>query len=381
MLPATELTRHTPESQVADWVDHLKQSPGGGHSLAKLLPERHPLYENRSTNEIIRIRGYVMAAFEETGLVDEAVPYILEELQNGRNAYLVAGAAKALRGVAEPTSQTLPFLLAAVANIKYMDDAVTFEKYRPQWPIESPTTALQELFKTVGSMGGAAHGALNDLEVMSQDSAGFSEATRKNISMAVTTIRGSKNVGPATCCGSAERASLPQKTFAEHEGGRVPLDVTFEDQDGRLLTYEDWFCQTASIVAFFYSRCDNPNKCSLTVTKLAKLQQALRAEGLSEQIRTAAITYDPAYDLPPRLRAYGENRGVTFDGNNRFLRTKGRFEEVQDYFKLGVNFNYSIVNWHRIELFVLNGRGEVTSAFSRLQWDIGDVIRNAVALI
>ncbi len=160
MLPATELTRHTPESQVAEWVDHLKQLPGGGRSLAKLLPERHPLYENRSTNEIIRIRGYVMAAFEETGLVDEAVPYVLEELQNGRNAYLVAGAAKALRGVAEPTSQTLPFLLAAVANIKYMDDAVTFEKYRPQWPIESPTTALQELFKTVGSMGGAAHGAL-----------------------------------------------------------------------------------------------------------------------------------------------------------------------------------------------------------------------------
>jgi protein SCO1/2 len=62
-------------------------------------------------------------------------------------------------------------------------------------------------------------------------------------------------------------------------------------------------------VVFFYTRCDNPNKCSLTVTKLARLQKSIVEEQLEGLLRTAAITYDPAYDLPPRLKAYGDNRG------------------------------------------------------------------------
>jgi protein SCO1 len=101
-------------------------------------------------------------------------------------------------------------------------------------------------------------------------------------------------------------------------------------------------------------------------------------EGL---LKTAAITYDPEYDLPPTLEAYGENRGVALSDDHRILRTRTGFRELQEYFQLGVNFTGSTVNRHRIELFVLDSQGEIVVTFTRLQWDIQEVLEPAKALL
>jgi protein SCO1/2 len=155
----------------------------------------------------------------------------------------------------------------------------------------------------------------------------------------------------------------------------------FFNQEGNTLTYGSFFSRKPSIVVFFYTRCDNPNKCSLTVTKLARLQRAIADEELEGLLRTAAITYDPAYDLPPRLRAYGENRGIAFSDDNRMFRARTGFRELQEHFQLGVNFTGSTVNRHIIELFVLDSRGEMAVAFTRLQWDLREVLEQARALL
>ncbi|MGH8904220.1 MAG: KUP/HAK/KT family potassium transporter [Egibacteraceae bacterium] len=68
----------------------------------------------------------------------------------------------------------------------------------------------------------------------------------------------------------------------------IPTGVEMEDQDGHTLTFGDFFSGRPSIVVFFYTRCNNPNKCSLIITRLAGLQHALRDEGLQSQVQTAA---------------------------------------------------------------------------------------------
>ena len=109
MLANRPLDKDTPEETIAELVDAVGRSPERRDLLVRLLPERLSLYEGRSTNETTRIRGYILAAFEQTGLPDAALPYVLEELENGRDAYLVAGAAKALRGLDSPTSRMTHF--------------------------------------------------------------------------------------------------------------------------------------------------------------------------------------------------------------------------------------------------------------------------------
>jgi protein SCO1/2 len=397
MLADRLLDQDTPEERIAAWVDEIRYAPDRRDSLVALLSERSPLYAGRSTNATIRIRGYILAAFEQVGLPDAALPFVLEELESGRDAYLVAAAAKALRGLASPPSQSVPFLFKAIENITYVDDALTFDSYKPRWPLLNHTTALEEIFRTFAWLGPRASSGLAGLEALDGTGDVFSASARTALTRAIDMIRASRTDLGDGCCTVPLSPSTPAEAGASccamgrderapEERGRsecrdavVPTEVEFEDQDGQTLTYGGFFSQKPSIVVFFYSRCNNPNKCSLTITKLARLQQAIRAAGLQGQVKTAAITYDPEYDLPPRLRSYGENRAVVFDEHDRFLRATSGFADLQDYFELGVSFGPALVNRHRIELFILDDTGSVAVTFARLQWDVHDVLRQARA--
>jgi protein SCO1 len=157
----------------------------------------------------------------------------------------------------------------------------------------------------------------------------------------------------------------------------VELTV-FEDHEGALITFGEFFRGYPSIVVFFYTRCDNPLKCSLTVTKLARIQKLLEARGLADQIRTAAITYDPEFDLSERICGYGRNRGVRMDAGHRMLRATGGIDALRRHFKLGVNFIESLVNRHRVEAYVLDAEGRIAESFERIHWDERHVVDRAI---
>lgn len=377
MISHPILDEDASEEEVAALVDAIKRSPDQRDALVELLPEQHPVYRGRGTNQTIRLRGYILAAFERVGLPEQAVPHVLDELQNGRDAYLVAGAAKALRGLQNPSGDLVPFLFKAINNIRYMDDALTFDRYKPLWPLTEHTSALQEIFRSFRWLGSHAQSALPDLAAMYQEDRGFSAAIRREIGNAIDAIRASQPAAPQAFI----PLSLLQSPPAEQKSHDIIPSLEVEDQETNRLMSADFFCQKPSIVAFFYTRCSNPNKCSLTITKLGRLQQMIREEVLEGQLKTAAITYDPEYDLPARLKAYGANRGILFSEQNRFFRTRRGWKELQDFFGLGVNFNGSIVNQHRIELFILDDKGRIAKTFARLQWDIREVLDSAKALI
>lgn len=394
------LDQDTSEDRIAVLVDEIKRSAGQRDVLVDLLPEENPVYRGRGTNQTIRMRGYILAAFEQTGLPEQALPFVLAELENGRDAYLVAAAAKALRGMEHPSTEFIPFLFRAINNIRDMDDALTFEQYKPSWPVTGHTSALQEILRSFQWLDAEAQSALPDLEAL-YEHGGFPEGIRKEMRKTIDLIRGSqpadvqklseKSLEQSTAHGSVHPEEQKNQTFIplslvvsvtgeKKKTGQLP-DVAFEDQDKNRLTYAGFFCQKPSIVVFFYTRCNNPNKCSLTITKLGRLQRLIQEKGLDSQLKTAAITYDPAYDLPARLKIYGLNRSVEFNEDHRFLRSLSGLHELQDYFGLGVNFNGSIVNQHRIELFLVDSQGKIARTFARLQWDIQEVLESAKTLI
>lgn len=93
----------TATNQLAFLVDQVKENPlGQAHLLTRLLSEQHLIYRNQSTKEMARMRGYAMAAMELTGIPDRALPYILEALESEFHPYLVAAAARSLRGMDRP---------------------------------------------------------------------------------------------------------------------------------------------------------------------------------------------------------------------------------------------------------------------------------------
>ncbi|MCA1646859.1 MAG: SCO family protein [Chloroflexi bacterium] len=387
-MPSQTLTRATAEETLAALVDAVKRSPDQRNTLLELLPERIDLYAGRSANAVVRMRGYILAAFEQVGLPHAGLRYVLEELQNGREAYLVAAAAMALRGYAQPDREFVPYLLAAIGNVRYADDAISFQTYKPHWPAPACTTALAEIFKTIAWLGADAQPALADLEQLSQHGSEFSPNVTVALAHALEHIRGAPRAAEMRECGCApgpgeadDCCSLAAPDTTPHVPGARPTNVELQDQDGRTLRFAEFFQGTPSVVVFFYTRCDNPNKCSLTITKLARLQHELESADLAGSLKLAAISYDPGFDLPARLKAYGLNRGVAFGDNARFFRTLSAFQPLQDYFQLGVNFGDVLVNRHTIELFILDPLGQIVQAHTRLQWEPTDILDRARELI
>jgi cytochrome oxidase Cu insertion factor (SCO1/SenC/PrrC family) len=380
MIDPAGWNRDTPEETFAVFVDLVKRSPERANELIDLLPERHPVYAGRSTNATMRMRGYLLAAFEGVGLPDAVVPFVLEELENGRDAYLVAAAAMALRGSTEPVETYAPFLVSAIRNIRFKDDAVSFTEYKPRWPVSTSTTAMDEIVRTLSWMGPGARQVVSTLESLLRQRFAGSERSKQGLAQIVATLH-AQGEQTTTCCGGTivqAEAAVPR---SETSPNALPGEIPLEDQAGNRLRAGDFFRERPTVVVFFYTRCDNPNKCSLTITKLAQLQQAIAWAGPVGQLQTAAITYDPAYDLAPRLRGYGENRGINFDERNRFFRAVAGFDQLQEFFALGVNYGPALVNRHRIELFLVDGNGRLVNEFTRLQWNVDEVLAAATALL
>jgi hypothetical protein len=333
-----------------------------------MLPEQSPIFAGRGTNEAERLRGYILASFETAGLPPEAVPFVLEELETGRNPYTVAAAARALRGAATVPAEAPALLVGALARLQGADDVVSFEHFAPVAAPATPVTALAELARTLARLGPRAKPVLADLKaLLAAEGEGFSPAVRDELAMAVEALGRSGLSASSCCCDEADsEAALPRSAATDLH------DLALEDQDGTRLTFSEAFSGRPAAVAFFYTRCMNPDKCSLTVTRLARLARDVVKEQLDATV--AGISYDRGFDRPARLKTYGADRGMIFSQRCRLLRTIGPFDPVRDAFDLGVGFGPVTVNRHRLDLVVLDAALGVAASFERRLWHESTVL-------
>ena len=369
------------EEQFAECVDAMARGDEGGDRLVELLQEEHPVYHDRAASAIVRMRGWLLHSLSLNRIPNSAILFIIEELETGTDAYLIAAAAKALRSIRNPTAALAPFVLRSIQNIRFHDAPVTFETYGAFAMGVNTKGALNELFATVEWLGSNAASIAPDLRQIVTESRSWSNSLMEQANATLALIE--RQAKPSArlehdCC------DLPI-SFRNFIAWATPFrkscdqikDVLLEDQAGRVLSFSEMTQAKPTIVVFFYTRCENPLKCSLTIGKLAQIQRLLVEQDLSNRIRTLAITYDPGYDTPARLKQYCMDRNLALDETNLVVRTVSDFETLKRFFGLGVSFIDSVVNRHRIELFVLDVTGQIAGIFQRLHWDVSQVVQSA----
>jgi protein SCO1/2 len=373
------------ETEFAALVDSLAIEPHGQDRLIELLREENPVYDQRGTSTINRMRGWVLLTLAKSGLPDEALIFVLEELDTGNDPYLVAAAARALRSYPRPHAALAPFAMRAIANIRYREEPVSFEQYGEYGDSDTDTSPVRELLATLRWLGPHARELLGELESLRKERAGLSAKLLIEVDRTIEAIRipqAAEAVDGDSCCKVPLNLTNAVSWVLGSRRECVALEqIVFEDQDGASITFREFFRDHPTIVAFFYTRCDNPLKCSLTITKLGRIQSLLKARGLDGQIQTAAITYDPAFDLPERMNRYGQNRGLHIAAGHRMLRATEGLEALRRHFKLGVNFIESLVNRHRLEVYILDSRGRIAASFERIHWDEEEVVARAIEVL
>ena len=355
-------------AEIAATVVAIRRAPSRREELVALLAEQSPIYRGLSAGAAERLRGFILASFEKAGLPPSALPFVQEELQTGINPYTVAAAAKALRGTSEISDDIFALLVAAAERIAGNDDNVQYETIDPVDRVTRRTGALTEIIRTIAASGPRARplwAAIDAMAARGNVCCGSHDGNR----LARQALSSQPN---APCCCTAEPPPLVLP--AQSPAARDVSDLALEDQSGATFKYRDFLYGRPSVVTFFYTRCMNPEKCSLTVSKLAALQRRLAGTDLGSRINVGAFTYDPGYDHARRLQIYGMERGFRFDDHNRFIRTVGSFAPLQAKFDLGVGFGATTVNRHSVELLILDAKGEPVRQFRRVQWDETEVV-------
>ncbi|HEX5729481.1 SCO family protein [Microbacterium sp.] len=268
---------------------------------AAQLREGAPHSAGLSTADAERVRAHLLASFESRGIPDDAIDIVAEELRTSASPVVLAGAARAVRGMGADAGAEWARLLREAA-----DRVATADVYvRWQPGVVAPTwmrTVRGELLDVLGEIR---------------------ETTARRIGVGT----------------EAPALELDLRTLRR---------VRVEDQAGATATMADLLAGHDSIMAFFYTRCMNPARCSLTITRLAGL-----ARSDPDGRTIVAMTYDPDYDSPQRMRRYGAERGFPFGERARLIRASEGWPEVRAMFGLRVGYGPVTVNEHARELFLV----------------------------
>lgn len=151
---------------------------------------------------------------------------------------------------------------------------------------------------------------------------------------------------------------------------RESYDFSYEvtDQDKRNYPMTELLGRPTAM-SFIFTRCPNVNMCPATAVAMAALERQLAQAGLADQVNLVMVTYDPKYDTPELLRAFGERYGVQFTAV-RLLRTR-----IQDFdaflydYQIAARFLGEGVIDHYVDLYLFDKQGRVARFYSSGVWD------------
>ena len=359
----------TDEKIVAGHIDALRREPPAeaGRALAALLPEQAPLYQGRGPNEAARLRGHVFAALADTGAPAEALPFLIAELQYGHRPSLLAAAARAAGTLERAAAPAVPALVRILASATFHDDQVCLDGSDASAPCSDPTTARLEAVRTLGRIGPDARAALPALRALAKSepdgAASTMLALREEAHRAVASIE-----QPAV----PVLSDLPD--FASSwlpPADRSPspfAGMSFTAHDGRRHTSAG-LTGAPLALTFAYTRCDNPNKCPVTIASMARLQRSLRETGLAAKTRIAIVTLDPDFDDSARLSASGNFHGLELGDRALMLRPSAAdLERLERDLRVPVGRGAGQINGHGVVLYLFDANGRYVRQYSGAGW-------------
>src|ERR1044072_6482254 len=117
---------------------------------------------------------------------------------------------------------------------------------------------------------------------------------------------------------------IPAEGPGPRPGDEVP-DYRLLNQDGKKISLHNYKGK-ALLLTFIYTRCQDPNQCTLMSTSFAAINQELQKQPeLLDKTHLLSISFDPAYDTPKVLRSYG----ASYTGKYSDERSEEHTSELQ----------------------------------------------------
>ena len=158
-------------------------------------------------------------------------------------------------------------------------------------------------------------------------------------------------------------------------GDRLP-DLTFLDQDGNPVRFSDYRGKVLALT-FIYTRCPLPEFCIRMSDYFAKIQKALKRKPELANWQLLTISFDPVFDRPPAMKAYGMTYGADF-AKWDFLTdpdTTGRTVlALADGFDLTYEADEGSLIAHNLRTALVDAEGKLAEIVKDNEWKPEEIV-------
>jgi protein SCO1/2 len=161
-------------------------------------------------------------------------------------------------------------------------------------------------------------------------------------------------------------------------GDPVP-DFKLRNQDGRPI-HLGQFRGRALLLTFIYTRCPSPEFCPRVTRNFAAIEKQLAANpALYAKTHLLSVSFDPAYDTPERLRAYGAPY-LGSGAKNAFAHwefavpQKPVLAEMARFFDLGMSQNADATITHTLSTTLIGPDGKVVRFYPGNEWTADQIL-------
>jgi protein SCO1/2 len=166
-------------------------------------------------------------------------------------------------------------------------------------------------------------------------------------------------------------------------GDQVP-DYRLINQDGKTIRIQDYKGK-ALLLTFIYTRCQDPNQCTLMSSNFAAIDQELQKQPeLYGKTHLLSISFDPAYDTPKVLRSYGAAHTGKYS-DETFVHwefASGSADEVKGIAKFfGLRYYQDTSSGteqviHSLRTAVIGPDGKIVKVYRGNEWKPEDLIKD-----
>lgn len=187
---------------------------------------------------------------------------------------------------------------------------------------------------------------------------------------------------------SSDSAMVGSEGVGPKAGDEVP-DYRLINQDGKVIRIHEYRGK-ALLLTFVYTRCQDPNQCTLMSSNFASIDQELQKQPeVYQKTHLLSISFDPEYDTPKVLRSYGAAYTGKYSDENfaHWEFASGSADEVKgiaQYFGLRYFLDSSsgkeqVV--HSLRTAVIAPDGKIVKVYRGNDWKPEEVLKQIEATL
>ena len=180
-----------------------------------------------------------------------------------------------------------------------------------------------------------------------------------------------RKVGQAPLEKPADTAAMPTASSGFEllrPGEPVPAGA-FVDQDARTRSFAA-FKGSPVVMTFIYTSCPMPTFCPLMDRQFAALQTTLREDPALSRVHLVTVSFDPATDTPPVLKAHAKKLGADL---KRWTFLTGDRDDVD---RFAARFGVSIARamddpgniTHNLRTAIVDADGKLVKVYTGNEW-------------